>query len=79
MLPRTEREVRTFAERATRTLLAAVLSTLLAGCGDKVPQSEAAKQMGNAPKQAVDKATQDTAKALQQGADRTREADQKSE
>ena len=62
-----------------RALVAVALLALLTGCGDKVPQSEAAKQIGNAPKQTVDKATQDTTKALQQGADRTREADRKSE
>ena len=62
-----------------RALIPVALLGLLAGCGDKVPQSEAAKQVGSAPKQTVDKATQDSAKALQQGADRTREADRKSE
>jgi predicted small lipoprotein YifL len=62
-----------------RALVTVALLGSLAGCGDKVPQSEAAKQIGNAPKQTVDKATQDTGKALQQGADRTRQADQKSE
>ena len=62
-----------------RSGLALALCALLAGCGDKVPQSEAAKQVGNAPKQTVDKATQDTTKALQQGAERTREADKKAE
>ena len=58
--------------------LAVVLLVGLVACGDKVPQSEAAKQVGNQPKQAVDKAAADAAVAVQQGAARTREADGKS-
>jgi hypothetical protein len=62
-----------------RAILVGATLALLAACGDKVPQSEAAKQIGNQPKQTVDKASQDAAKALQQGSDRTREADKKAE
>ena len=59
-----------------RFVVAAVLWPLLAGCGDKVPESAAARQAGAAPKAIVDKAVADTAKALEQGAHRTREADE---
>ena len=61
---------------ALRAALSAALVAALAGCGDKVPESEAARRVGAAPKQTVDKATDDAAKALQQGADRTREGAQ---
>jgi predicted small lipoprotein YifL len=66
-------------DRAMRAALVAAALAVLGACGDKVPQSEAAKQLGSQPKQTVDKASQDAAKALQQGADRTREADKKAE
>ena len=58
-----------------KSILLLATALALAGCGDKVPQSEAAKKIGSAPKQTVDKVTNDANKALQQGADRTREAD----
>ncbi len=54
-------------------LLVAVL--LAASCGDKVPQSEAAKKLGAAPKQAVDKAAAGAAEALQKGAERAKQGD----
>jgi hypothetical protein len=50
--------------------------TCLAACS-KVPESEQAKKIGNIPKQTIDKAQDDVSKALQQGAERTRDADQK--
>jgi hypothetical protein len=59
-----------------RLIAAVVLGHALAGCGDKVPESAAARQAGTAPKQAVDKVLQDTGKALQQGGDRARDADE---
>lgn len=60
-----------------RWLLGMAAAILLSGCGDKVPQSEAAKKLGDQPKQVVDRAAQDAAKVLQQGADRTADADKK--
>ena len=60
-----------------RGLLAVAAAFVLSGCGDKVPQSEAAKKVGDQPKQAVDRAAQDAARVLQQGADRTADADRK--
>ncbi len=53
------------------------LVALLAACGDKVPESKAAKDLGNVPKQTLDKASAGVAGAMQQGADRTREEDKK--
>jgi hypothetical protein len=52
-----------------RTSLAVLL---LAGC-----TPEQSKSVGAAPKQALDKATADVNKAMQQEAERTREADEK--
>ena len=53
------------------------LVALLAACGDKVPESKAAKDLGNVPKQTLDKASAGVAGAMQQGTDRTREEDKK--
>ena len=39
-----------------RKFLPLIALVLLAGCGDKVPESKVAKEVGNAPKQTVDKA-----------------------
>jgi hypothetical protein len=37
----------------------------LAGCGDKVPQSEAAKKIGDIPKQTIDSAKAGVGKAME--------------
>jgi hypothetical protein len=50
---------------------------LTAACGDKVPESKAAKEVGNVPKQTVDRATTGVDSAIQQGADRIREEEKK--
>jgi hypothetical protein len=50
---------------------------LLAACGDKVPQSEAAKKIGDIPKQTVGKAAAGVNNALKQGAGRLKEDDEK--
>ena len=44
-----------------------VVALLLAACGDKVPESEAAKRLGQQPKKLVDRVTTDASKAMQQG------------
>jgi len=60
----------------SKSMLVAVASLfLLVACGDKVPESQAAKQVGAAPKQTVDKAAADVTKALDQGAERAKQAD----
>ena len=60
-------------------IIATLLVTSLVSACNKIPESEEAKKVGNIPKQTIDKATTDVNKAIQQGAERTREADQKSE
>ena len=61
---------------AARMLVLAAALAVLAACGDKVPESQAAKKIGSVPKQTVDRATDDAAKALEQGAQRTRDGAQ---
>ena len=63
---------------AIRYFSIALIAASLCACS-KVPESEEAKKIGNIPKQTIDKATTDVNKAIQQGAERTREADQKSD
>ncbi|HUO43937.1 MAG TPA: hypothetical protein VMT94_03365 [Burkholderiales bacterium] len=61
-----------------RIKLAAVMLTALGaltGCGDKVPESEAAKQLGNMPKQTLDKVQNGLDAAAQKDAERRRDAD----
>jgi hypothetical protein len=60
-----------------RIELALLCALLLGACGDKVPESEAARKIGMQPKQTVDRVTTDVNKNLQQGAERTREAEEK--
>ena len=55
-----------------KPLAAAVLVLAFAGCGDRVPESEAAKKIGSAPKQTVDRATQGVNEAMQKGAERAK-------
>jgi hypothetical protein len=43
----------------------------------KTPESEAAKKIGEQPKQIIDKAAADVNKALQKGAEARREAEKK--
>ncbi len=56
-------------------LAAACAALIFVGCGDKVPESQAAKSVGGIPRQIVDKASADSAKAMQQGADRNRDGE----
>ncbi|MDA8110264.1 MAG: hypothetical protein M0015_16830 [Betaproteobacteria bacterium] len=62
-----------------RMLVLVLLAAALAACGDKVPESEAAKKLGEVPKQTEEKARQDVTKALEQGAERTRQAADKAD
>lgn len=50
---------------------------MLAACGDKVPESKAAKEIGNLPKQTMDKAVSGVENAMTQGADRLKDGDAK--
>ena len=54
----------------------AVLIGVLSGCGDKVPESQAAKSVGAAPKQTVDAATSAVGKAMEESADRAAKVDE---
>jgi hypothetical protein len=56
-----------------------VVALLLAAWGDKVPESEAARRLGQQPTKIVDRVTTDVGKAMQQGQDseRLREEQQK--
>ena len=54
-----------------RFALTFCLVAVLVSCGDKVPESAASKELGNAPKQAVDKAVADVGKAVEQGSARS--------
>jgi hypothetical protein len=60
---------------ASAVLLVSVV--VLAACGDKTPESEAAKEVGKIPKQTIDRAGANVTKALEQGAARNREAEEK--
>jgi hypothetical protein len=62
-----------------KTLAAALVLACLAGCGDKVPESAAARKVGAAPKQAMDATVNTATKALEQGESATRDAVQKAE
>ena len=50
---------------------------VFAACGDKVPESKAAKEIGNVPKQTLDKAVSGVENAMTQGADRLNDGDAK--
>jgi len=54
-----------------------VATVALAGCGDKVPESAAAKKVGEQPKQIVDKVTADVNKAMQKETERNQDAEKK--
>jgi hypothetical protein len=61
-----------------KNLLACGLCLLmLAACGDKVPESKAAKEVGNIPKQTLDKAVSGTENAMQKSDERNKSEDQK--
>lgn len=61
----------------TKMLLSCLILMTLAACGNKTPESQAAKDVGNIPKQTLDKATNDTNAALQKGMERDKKADEK--
>ncbi len=61
------------------TRVAALLSLTLAvgGCGDKTPESEAAKELGNQPKQTLDNVQNKLDDSAATGAERLQDADNK--
>ena len=60
-----------------RIRLVLALAFALAGCGDKVPESAAARKVGEQPKQVIDKVSGDVGKAMQQAAERQQNAEKK--
>lgn len=52
------------------------VTVLMVACGDKTHEADAARKLGAAPKQIVDRATTDVGKALEQSADRSRDAEE---
>jgi hypothetical protein len=61
----------------TKLFLSGLCLIILAACGDKVPESKAAKEVGNIPKQTMDKAVSGTEDALKKSEDRNKSEDQK--
>jgi hypothetical protein len=55
-------------------LLVIEVAVSMVACGNRIPESDGSKKLGTAPKQIVDKAAADIGKALETGADRSREA-----
>lgn len=60
-----------------RVAICAFALALLAACGDKVPESKAAKELGNVPRQTIDKAATDVDKALAKGMEQNKDAEKK--
>lgn len=59
------------------TMASMLALAMLVACGDKVPESKAAKEIGTIPKQTIDKAAGGVDKALAQGAERLKDDAQK--
>ena len=60
-----------------KIILACCALVLLSACGDKVPESKAAKELGSIPKQTLDKAASGVDQALAQNAEKLKEAEEK--
>jgi hypothetical protein len=58
-------------------LLLCCACVLVAGCGNKTPESQAAKEVGNIPKQTLDRAVSGTEAAMQKSDERNKSEDQK--
>ena len=61
----------------SRMMVGITVLLLCVACGDKVPESKAAKDIGAIPRQAIDKTTTNVDAAIQKGVDRTKEEDKK--
>ena len=61
----------------TKLLLCCMFLSVLAACGNKTPESKAAKEVGNIPKQTLDKAVSGTENAMQKSDERNKSEDQK--
>lgn len=60
-----------------RRVLTLVAWSLLVACAEKVPESKAARDLGNIPKQTIDQASTGVDAAIQRGADRIKEEEKK--
>lgn len=61
-----------------RTLLASLFVALTLGaCGDKLPESKASKELGNVPKQTLDKAVGGVNSAIQTNTDKLKDEEKK--
>ncbi len=54
-----------------------MFALFLHGCGDKAPQSEAARKVGEQPKQLLNQVETDVNKALQKGIEQRQQAERK--
>lgn len=63
----------------SKSIAIALIAVALSACGDKVPESEEAKKIGNIPKQTIDRAQGDVDSAMKQAAGRGDEAEKKQE
>lgn len=52
------------------------VTVFMVSCGEHSTEGDVAKKLGAAPKQIVDKTTDDVGQALKQGANRNREAEE---
>lgn len=57
--------------------MAAAAALGLGGCGDRTPQSEAARKIGEQPKQLLNQVETDVNKALQKGMEQRQQAEKK--
>ena len=60
-----------------RTSLVLILGFLVAACGDKLPESEASRKLGEQPKQLLNKVESDVNKSLQKGMEQRIQAEKK--
>ncbi len=60
-----------------RALLSGLFALALAACSDKLPESKASKELGNVPKQTLDKAVGGVNSAIQTNSDKLKDEDKK--
>ncbi len=61
----------------SRMMVGVIALLLCVACGDKVPESQAAKEIGNIPRQTIDKTTSNIDAAIQKGVDRAQDEEKK--
>jgi hypothetical protein len=63
--------------RKTSAALLLALPFFVAACGDKLPESEASRKLGEQPKQLLNKVESDVNKSLQKGMEQRTQAEKK--